>query len=62
MAYPLLRLSPFSGAGGRKLVRTDVVNDKRFLSAFNGVSRVEGKKITELLTVTNLAGIQSQDG
>lgn len=41
---------------------SDVVNDRRFLSAFNGISRTEWKKIAERLAVTNSAGIQSQDG
>ncbi|MFM0544310.1 DUF4236 domain-containing protein [Paraburkholderia strydomiana] len=41
---------------------SDVVNDKRFRSAFNGVSRADWKKITERLVVTNSSGIQVQDG
>ncbi|MFM0173652.1 DUF4236 domain-containing protein [Paraburkholderia sediminicola] len=41
---------------------SDVVNDKRFRSAFNGISRADWKKIAERLAVTNTAGIQSQDG
>jgi hypothetical protein len=41
---------------------SDVVNDKRFRSAFNGVSRADWKKIAERLAVTNSAGIQLQDG
>ncbi|MFM0009198.1 DUF4236 domain-containing protein [Paraburkholderia sediminicola] len=40
---------------------SDVVNDKRFRSAFNGVSRADWKKITERLVVTNSSGIQVQD-
>lgn len=41
---------------------SDVVNDRRFRSAFNGISRTEWKKIAERLAVTNSASIQSQDG
>jgi len=41
---------------------SDVVDDKRFRSAFNGISRADWKKITERLAVTNSAGIQAQDG
>ncbi|MFL9983876.1 DUF4236 domain-containing protein [Paraburkholderia sediminicola] len=41
---------------------SDVVNDKRFRSAFNGISRADWKKIAERLAVTNSAGIQSQGG
>lgn len=41
---------------------SDVVNDKRLRSAFNGVSRADWKKIAEWLAVTNSAGIQWQDG
>jgi hypothetical protein len=41
---------------------SDVVNDKRFRSAFNGISRADWKKISERLAVTNSAGIQSQGG
>lgn len=41
---------------------SDVVNDKRFRSAFNGVSRADWKKISERLAVTNSSGIQMQDG
>jgi hypothetical protein len=40
----------------------EIVNDKRFRSAFNGVSRADWKKIAERLVVINSAGIQSQDG
>ena len=41
---------------------SDVVNDKRFRSAFNGISRADWKKIAERLVVTNSSGIQLQDG
>ncbi|WP_153098774.1 DUF4236 domain-containing protein [Paraburkholderia hayleyella] len=41
---------------------SDVLNDKRFRSAFNGISRGDWKKIAERLAVTNSAGIQLQDG
>ncbi|PRX33327.1 uncharacterized protein DUF4236 [Paraburkholderia sp. BL18I3N2] len=41
---------------------SDVVNDKRFRSAFNGISRADWKQITERLAVTNSSGIQPQDG
>lgn len=41
---------------------SDVVNDKRFRSAFNGVSRADWKKIAERLAVVNSSGIQLQDG
>ncbi|WMY07273.1 DUF4236 domain-containing protein [Paraburkholderia phenoliruptrix] len=41
---------------------SDVVNDKRFRSAFNGVSRADWKKIAERLAVVNSSGIQMQDG
>ncbi len=41
---------------------SEVVNDKRFRSAFKGVSRAEWKKIAERLAVTNSTGIQLQDG
>ncbi|WP_406868121.1 DUF4236 domain-containing protein [Paraburkholderia fungorum] len=41
---------------------SDVVNDKRFRSAFNGVSRADWKKISERLAVVNSSGIQMQDG
>jgi Uncharacterized protein conserved in bacteria, putative lipoprotein len=39
-----------------------VVNDKRFRSAFNGVSRADWKKISERFAVTNFSGVQMQDG
>ncbi|MGF6871437.1 hypothetical protein [Paraburkholderia sp. MM5477-R1] len=41
---------------------SDVVNDKRFRSAFNGISRADWRKIVERLAVTNSTGIQSKDG
>lgn len=41
---------------------SDVVNDKRFRSAFNGISRTEWRKISERLAVTNSAGMQLQGG
>nr|MDW3657815.1 DUF4236 domain-containing protein [Paraburkholderia terrae] len=41
---------------------SEVVNDKRFRSAFSGISRAEWKKVAERLVVTNSAGIQLQDG
>lgn len=41
---------------------SDVVNDKRFRSAFNGVSRADWKKFSERLAVVNSSGIQMQDG
>ncbi|MDR6467561.1 hypothetical protein J2777_001254 [Paraburkholderia graminis] len=41
---------------------SDVVNDKRFRSAFNGVSRADWKKVAERLAVVNSSGIQLQDG
>lgn len=41
---------------------SDVLNDKRFRSAFNGVSRADWKKISERLAVVNSSGIQMQDG
>ncbi|MDR5796499.1 Ivy family c-type lysozyme inhibitor [Caballeronia sp. LZ008] len=40
----------------------DVVNDRRFRAAFQGVSRADWKKIADRLTVVNEAGIQSKDG
>ena len=48
----------FSWLAGR--YPSDVVNDRRFRSAFNGISRTEWKKISERLAVTNSASIQSQ--
>ncbi|WP_432735203.1 DUF4236 domain-containing protein [Ralstonia solanacearum] len=41
---------------------SDVVNDRRFRAAFKGVSRADWAKISERLTVTEAAGIQSKDG
>ena len=41
---------------------SDVVNDRRFRAAFKGISRSDWAKISERLTVTDGAGIQSKDG
>ena len=41
---------------------SDVVNDRRFRAAFKGISRGDWAKISERLTVTDGAGIQSKDG
>lgn len=41
---------------------SDVVNDRRFRSAFQGISRPDWGKISERLVVTDSAGIQSKDG
>ncbi len=41
---------------------SDVVNDRRFRAAFKGISRSDWAKISERLTVTGAAGIQSKDG
>ncbi len=41
---------------------SDVVNDRRFRAAFKGISRGDWTKISERLTVTEAAGIQSKDG
>jgi hypothetical protein len=41
---------------------SDVVKDRRFRTAFAGVSRAEWKKIEERLAVTNMAGITLKDG
>jgi uncharacterized protein YecT (DUF1311 family) len=41
---------------------SDVVNDRRFRAAFKGISRNDWAKISERLTVTDAAGIQSKDG
>lgn len=41
---------------------SDVVNDRRFRAAFNGISRADWGKISERLAVTNAGGIQSKDG
>ncbi len=41
---------------------SEVVNDKRFRSAFSGVSRADWKNISQRLAVTNSSGIQLQGG
>ncbi|QSN63502.1 MULTISPECIES: DUF4236 domain-containing protein [unclassified Caballeronia] len=40
----------------------DLVNDRRFRAAFQGVSRADWKKIGDRLTVVNQAGVESKDG